>query len=166
MSQEKFRTEILPIREKLFHIARQILVEDEDAEDAVQEVLLKLWHTHDSLDRYNSPAAFAITVTKNHCIDKLRVRKDTERLEDFHQYREAEDNPQLSLERKDSGEIIRKIISGLPPLQQMIIRMKDLEEYEVDEIAEITGTNQEAVRANLSRARRKVREEYLKWSKL
>ncbi len=69
MSQERYKAEILPIRDKLFHIAHKILQGDEDAEDAVQEVLLKLWHTRDSLGTYDNVAAFATTVTKNHCLD-------------------------------------------------------------------------------------------------
>lgn len=164
MSQERFKAEILPIRDKLFHIAQKILVEEEDAEDAVQEVLLKLWHTRDSLDRYDSAAAFATTVTKNHCLDKLRVKKQIDALDDVHHMREANDNPYLQLERKNTEEVLRKIIDQLPQLQQAIIRMKDIEEYEVEEIAEITGTKVDAVRVNLSRARKKVREEYIKWT--
>lgn len=164
MSQERFKAEILPIRDKLFHIAQKILVEEEDAEDAVQEVLLKLWHTRDSLDKYDSAAAFATTVTKNHCLDKLRVKKQIDSLDDTHQMRETNDNPYLQLERKNTEEVLRKIIEQLPQLQQAIIRMKDMEEYEVEEIAEITGTKVDAVRVNLSRARKKVREEYIKWT--
>lgn len=164
MSQERFKAEILPIRDKLFHIAQKILVEEEDAEDAVQEVLLKLWHTRDSLDKYDSAAAFATTVTKNHCLDRLRVKKQIDSLDDTHQMREANDNPYLQLERKNTEEVLRKIIGQLPQLQQAIIRMKDMEEYEVEEIAEITGTKVDAVRVNLSRARKKVREEYIKWT--
>ena len=81
MSQERFKAEILPIRQKLFHIAQHILVEEEEAEDAVQEVLLKLWHTRDSLQNYDNAAAFATTVTKNHCLDRLKVKKKTDALE-------------------------------------------------------------------------------------
>ncbi len=164
MSQERFKAEILPIRQKLFHIAQHILVEEEEAEDAVQEVLLKLWHTRDSLIKYDNAAAFATTVTKNHCLDRLKVKNRTDLLDESHNTRAETDNPYLQLERKNTEEIIRKIVESLPPLQQAIIRMKDMEEYEVDEIAEITGTSPDAVRVNLSRARKKVREEYLKWN--
>lgn len=164
MSQERFKAEILPIRQKLFHIAQHILVEEEEAEDAVQEVLLKLWHTRDSLIKYDNAAAFATTVTKNHCLDRLKVKNRTDLLDESHNTRAESDNPYLQLERKNTEEIIRKIVESLPPLQQAIIRMKDMEEYEVDEIAEITGTSPDAVRVNLSRARKKVREEYLKWN--
>ena len=164
MSQERFKAEILPIRERLFHIAQRILVEEQEAEDAVQEVLLKLWHTRDSLDNYDSPAAFATTVIKNHCLDRLKVKNRQESLNDAYYERAGNDNPYLQLERKNTTEILQKIIENLPPLQQAIIRMKDMEEYEVEEIAEITGTNIDAVRVNLSRARKKVREEYIKWT--
>jgi len=164
MSQERFKAEILPLREKLFYIAQKILVEEQEAEDAVQEVLLKLWHTRDSLEKYDSPAAFATTVTKNHCLDRLKVKNRQDSLDESYYTRAGNDNPYLQLERKNTEEILQKIIENLPALQQAIIRMKDMEEYEVEEIAEITGTKVEAVRVNLSRARKKVREEYIKWT--
>lgn len=164
MSQERFKAEILPIRDKLFHLAHKILAEEEEAEDAVQEVLLKLWHIRDSLQKYESPAAFATTVTKNHCLDRLKVKNRQESLDETYNARADSDNPYLQLERKNTEEVIRKIIEKLPQLQQEIIRMKDMEEYEVEEIAEITGTKVESVRVNLSRARKKVREEYIKWT--
>ena len=165
MSQERFKAEILPLREKLFYIAQKILVEEQEAEDAVQEVLLKLWHTRDSLEKYDSPAAFATTVTKNHCLDRLKVKNRQDSLDESYYTRAGNDNPYLQLERKNTEEILQKIIENLPSLQQSIIRMKDMEEYEVEEIAEITGTKVEAVRVNLSRARKKVREEYIKLTK-
>lgn len=162
MSQEIFKAEILPIREKLFYLAQKFLVDGQDAEDAVQEVLLKLWHTRDNLLNYDNVAAFATTVLKNHCLDRLKTKNRTESLDESHTIRAGTDNPYLELERKSSEEMIRRIIETLPSLQQAIIRMKDMEEYEVEEIAEITGTKPDAVRVNLSRARKKVREEFLK----
>lgn len=86
-------------------------------------------------------------------------------MDDIHHQRESGDNPYLQLERINTEEILKKIIELLPPLQQTIIRMKDMEEYEVEEIAEITGTKPDAIRVNLSRARKKVREEYIKWTR-
>ena len=79
---------------------------------------------------------------------------------------QSESNPYEQTELRNTAEIIRKIIDGLPVLQREIIRMKDIEEYEVEEIAAITGTKSEAVRMNLSRARKKVRDEFLKWNKV
>ncbi len=166
MSQELFRAAILPMREYLFATARRILSEEEDAEDAVQEVLLKLWYIRESLGNYDNVEAFATTVTKNHCLDKLKVKKRTEGMTDSVMGMHSESNPYELTERNNTHEIIKRIIDTLPPLQREIIRMKDMEEYEVDEIAEITGTKSEAVRMNLSRARKKVREEFIKWNKV
>lgn len=162
MSQDLFRAEVLPIREKLLFHAQKYMKDEQDAEDAVQEVLLKLWHIRDSLDDYDNIAAFATTVTKNHCLDRLKVKNRTESLDDSYHIRAATDNPHVVLEQKSASELIQRIIKTLPELQQAIIRMKDMEEYEIEEIAEITGTKPEAVRVNLSRARKKVREEFLK----
>ena len=162
MNQDRFKAEILPLRQNLFHIAQKILVEEQEAEDAVQEVLLKLWRTRDSLDKYDSLAALSTTVIKNHCLDRLKVIKRQDLLDESYTIRVATDNPYLELEKKDTERLLMKIIENLPTLQQAIIRMKDIEECEVEEIAEITGTNVEAVRMNLSRARKKVREEYIK----
>ena len=69
------------------------------------------------------------------------------------------------LEQHDTVARIRWLISKLPSLQQTIIRMKDVEGYELAEIAEITGTQVEAVRVNLSRARKKIREQFLQLNK-
>lgn len=162
MNPERFKAEVLPIREKLFRIAWKMLEEEQDAEDATQEVFLKLWHMRDTLDHYNSIIAFATTVTKNICIDRLRMRERQDSLDDRFYEKAGSDNPYLQLERKNTENILRAIIEKLPPLQQAILKMKDIEDYEVDQIAEITGTQIEAIRMNLSRARKKVREEYLK----
>lgn len=161
MSSKRFKQEIVPLRQQLFRLSLKMLGDEQDAEDAVQESLLKLWHVRDTLVSYDSPGAFATTVTKNTCLDKIRLRKQTKTVDDYFIVSDS-DNPQLQLERQDTNKLIRMIIQTLPPLQQQIITMKDVEEYETEEIAEITGTTIEAVRTNLSRARKKVREEYVR----
>lgn len=162
MKTDLFKNEIMPIRDKLFMTAYRMLEDRDDAEDAVQETLIRLWNLRDNLEKYNSLTALAITVIKNHCIDKIRLRDRNEPIEDELYRRAGPDNPYLQLERKNSEEVLKAIIEGLPALQKAIIKMKDIEEYELSEIAEITGTNIEAVRVNLSRARKKVREEYIR----
>jgi RNA polymerase sigma-70 factor (ECF subfamily) len=162
MKTDLFKNEIMPIRDRLFMTAYRMLEDRDDAEDAVQETLIRLWNLRDNLEKYNSLTALAITVIKNHCIDKIRLRDRNEPIEEELYRRAGPDNPYLQLERKNSEEVLKAIIEGLPALQKAIIKMKDIEEYELSEIAEITGTNIEAVRVNLSRARKKVREEYLR----
>lgn len=143
-----------------------MLEEEQDAEDAVQEAFLKLWQLRDSLDRYDSLVAFATTVTRNLCIDKLRVRDRHCSIDDTLYRQAAPDNPYLHLERSNTEALLKAIIDQLPGLQQAIIKLRDIEDYELEEIAAITGTSVEAVRVNLSRARKRVRETYVRMTNL
>jgi len=165
MNAQQFKQEVAPLRENLLNVAKKMLENESDAEDSVQEVFLKLWSIRDTLHRYDSIPALAVTTIKNLCIDRLRVRDREVALEPENYLRTTQDNPYLQLERVNTEQLLKKIIDSLPPLQKAIITMKDIDEYEVEEIAGITGTQPEAVRVNLSRARKKVREEYIRLSK-
>jgi len=162
MNPERFKAELVPLRSKLLHIAYRMLEVEQDSEDAVQEVFLKLWHQRDNLDRYDNLAAFATTMTKNLCIDKLRVRNRMDSWSEEVYMQAGPDNPYMQLERKNTEQVLQAIIEGLPPLQRTIIDERHRRIYELEQIAEITGSKIEAIRMNLSRARKKVREEYLK----
>jgi len=165
MNAQQFKQEVAPQRGNLLHVAMKMLENENDAEDMVQEVFLKLWYMRDTLHRYDSIPAFAVTMIKNLCIDRLRIRGREVTLEYDNELRAAPDNPYLQLERSNTEQWLKEIINSLPPLQKAIITMKDIDEYEVEEIAEITGAQPEAVRVNLSRARKKVREEYIRLSR-
>lgn len=162
MNPENFKKVVLPLRRNLFQTAFRMLEEAQDSEDIVQEVFLRLWHMRESLERYENLSAFASTITKNLCIDKIRTRGRMTTLEEDIFGQATTDNPYLLLEKKDTNELLHQIIEQLPPLQRAIIKMKDIEEYEVEEIAEITGSQVEAIRMNLSRARKKVRETFVR----
>jgi len=138
-----------------------MLEEPADAEDVVQEVLLKLWQIRDQLDQYRSVEALAVTMTKNLTLDKIKLRKPKESEQELVRLESGTQRPDVLAEQKDMVDCIRKLIEQLPPLQQTIIKMKDIEGYELAEIADITGTQVESVRSNLSRARKRVREQYL-----
>lgn len=165
MELETFKITVLPLRKKLINISWRMMEDKSDAEDIVQETFLKLWLIREKLDGYNSVEALAIQVAKNLALDKLKRHRpegpDIETLSLDSGYR----SPAEQLEQRDAAERIRELIGRLPTLQQTIIRMKDVEGYELAEIAEITGTQVEAVRVNLSRARKKIREQFLQLSK-
>ena len=72
MNQKRFLQQIEPIKDKMFRLARRLLVSKEAAEDATQDVLVKLWKRKETLKTYDNLEAFAMTVTKNHCLDELR----------------------------------------------------------------------------------------------
>ncbi len=137
MELNQFKITVVPLRGKLLNYARKLTDDSSDAEDVVQEVMLKLWNIRQKLEEYNSIEALAVVVSQTV-------------------------NPERVLEGNDEIRLMREIISSLPTLQQTIIRMKDIEEYETEEIAQITGCSSESIRSNLSRARKKVRDIYLK----
>lgn len=161
MELEKFKTDVLTLREKLINYSARLVQERADAEDIVQEAFLKLWYIREKLDGYHSVEALAMQVTKNLSLDKLRARRpEGPDIGDL-AVDSGQPAPDEQLDQRDAAAHVRRLIARLPTLQQTIIRMKDVEGYEIAEIAEITGSAVEAVRSNLSRARKRIREQYL-----
>lgn len=162
MELKEFKITVLPLRAKLLNYARKLTDEPEDAEDAVQEVLLRLWNKRLELEQYRNIEAFAMTLTHNICIDMWRCKCNDNLSLDIVQAASPTGTPERLLEIKDEIHLMHEIIHSLPNLQRTIMQMKDIEGYETDEIAEITGCGPEAIRSNLSRARKKVRDVYLR----
>ena len=161
MELKQFKIDVLPLRDKLLNYARKLTEDPSDAEDAVQEIMLKLWNMRQKLDEYQSIEALAMTMTHHLCMDIWRAKRpDSLSLEQV-QAPSQSATPERLLEEKDEFRLMREIIDSLPTLQRTIIQMKDVQEYETEEIAEITGCSAEAIRSNLSRARKKVRDIYL-----
>ncbi len=160
MGRTKFNTEILPLRDSFYRMARSILRNSEEAQDAVQDLLEHFWEKGEGLNGIENLSAFAYRSLRNRCLDMLRQRRDTE---DSLPEREAEQpNPHEMTEQRDMVNRVYEIIESLPELQRTIVRMRDVEGMEIDEIAFITETSANAVSANLSRARKKIREQLIK----
>lgn len=162
MELNQFKITVVPLRGKLLNYARKLTDDSSDAEDVVQEVMLKLWNIRQKLEEYNSIEALAVRITHNLCMDMRRSKRTDQVSLDQVPVVSQTVNPERVLEGNDEIRLMREIISSLPTLQQTIIRMKDIEEYETEEIAQITGCSSESIRSNLSRARKKVRDIYLK----
>ena len=165
MELETFKSTVLPLRDKLLKYSVKLTDDGADAEDIVQEAFLKLWYIRDRLDGYQSVEALSVQVVKNLCLDKLRSKRMDRMPENSQSILAGTVTPEQLLEQHDAVAIIGRLIQQLPTLQQCIIRMKDVEGYELSEIAQITGTQIESVRVNLSRARKKVREQFLMLNK-
>jgi RNA polymerase sigma factor (sigma-70 family) len=158
MNQNEFLQVIAPFKDKVFRLAKRLLVSTEEAEDATQEVLVKLWNKNESLHGYSSVEAFAMTITKNYCLDQLKSKRATN-LQIVHtNYTDRQPSLQQQLEDTDSLNWVEKIINNLPEQQRLIIQMRDIEQYEFSEIAQILEMNETAIRVALSRARKTIRE--------
>ena len=161
---ERFREKIVTMRRRLMLTAMRYLQQKEDAEDAVQEVMLRLWTVRSRLSSIAAPEAFAMQMLVNICIDRLRARKTTVSPDDCEPGLDLE-TPYSALERHDAVELVGRIIDRLPCVQRTVIRMRDIEGYELEEIATVTGARIGTVRVNLSRARKKVAEEFINANK-
>lgn len=161
MNLEQFKITVLPLREKLLNYSRKMTEESSDAEDIVQEAFLRLWRMREKLEGYRSIDALATEIVKNLCLDRFKSVAHSSIGLDEIRAQASRDNPERNLEEQDQVLLIGRIMDTLPPLQQTIIRMKDVEGYESEEIATITGSDVQAVRMNLSRARKRVREQFL-----
>ena len=162
MNQNEFVKSIAPFKDKLFRLAKRLLVSTEEAEDATQEVLLKLWNKNENLSNYNSLEAFAMTMTKNYCLDQLKSKRAGNLKLVHDNYTNREPSLLQKLEDKDSLDWVEKVINQLPEQQRMIIQMRDIEQYEFEEIAKILQMNETAIRVALSRGRKTIRAFMLK----
>ena len=163
MLARDFKTEVLPMSNKLLRFALQILQNEEEAKDVLQDVFLKLWQKRDELEKVENMDAFSMRMVRNRCLDVIRSRR-TVSMDVVKKIKltEEESSDIDYLENTDSVALVKRIIAELPELQRMVIQLRDIEQLEYDEIAETTEMNVNAIRVNLSRARKKVRDEILK----
>ena len=158
MTQTEFLNIVMPFKDKVFRLAKRLLISTEEAEDATQEILLKLWKNKTKMQGYKNVEAFSMTMTKNFCYDKLKS-KQAQNLKLVHSnYEDNNTSLQKQIEAADSVNWVARIIEDLPEQQRMIVQLRDVEEYDYDEIAKMLDMNNTAVRVNLSRARKTIRE--------
>ncbi len=164
MSSDEFKKLVLPYGKKLYHFARLILKDEYAAQDAVQEVYIKLWNMRRELVKIRNIEAFAIKITRNWCLDRLK-KKNPLFVDNYSTgsdtHKEAHE-PYQMLERDEKIRNLYAIMETLPEQQRMLIKLRDIDGYEFDEISEITDLNETTIRVNLSRARKKIREELIK----
>ena len=159
MNQAEFLNIVVPFKDKIFRLAKRLLISTEEAEDATQEMLLKLWKNKEQIQNYKNVEAFSMTMTKNFCLDKLKS-KHAQNLKIVHSnYKDENTSLQKQIELNDSIDWVGRIIEELPQQQKMVIQLRDIEQYDLEEIADMLEMNNTAVRVTLSRARKAIREQ-------
>ena len=162
MNQSDFLKVVLPFKDKVFRLAKRFLVSTEEAEDATQELIFKLWKNKDKLANYRNIEAFAMTMTKNYCYDRLKS-KQASNLKLIHSnHKEKETSLDKKLEYMDSVRKVHLLIENLPDQQKLIIQLRDIEQYDFEEICSMLQMKPTAVRVSLSRARKTIREQLTK----
>src|SRR5690606_12763574 len=151
MEKTEFIALVMPFKDKLYRLAKRILVSSDEADDAVQEVFLKLWNGRESIENYRNPEAFAITMTKNYCLDRLKS-KQASNLKIVHSNYQTSENIEKNIEANNGVELVFRIMETLPEQQRIVLQLRDVEQFEFSEIAKMMDSNETAIRVALSRA--------------
>lgn len=151
-------------QEKLFRIAKRMLVSVDEAQDAVQEINIKLWQmAPEKREQLQNLESYAVTMIKNYCLDRLKSKQASlQALEDNALRVEDTRSLDQQIDQSDSLDWVSKLINALPERERLIIQLREIENYEFEEIAKIVDLPEVTVRVYLSRARKKLRSQYLK----
>lgn len=152
MDISAYMAEVETVRPRLLAIARKILEDDEEAEDVVQDALLRLWQLRE--EPIDHAERLAQTVVRNLSIDLVRRRRRTASLSHISTIDTPSDETEEQMER------MMTMVEALPTMQQTVLRLRHIEGMEMRDIAELVGTTEQAVRQSLSRARRTLKERY------
>ncbi len=153
-----FRNIWIPLSDRFYRVAYYMLESEADAEDAVQELYIRLWTGREKLRDVRSPLAYGIMVLKNICIDRIRKRSII-RTEPLTGVQEPEDAPpDRRAAMKDSLQLLLKEIGRLPENQRKVLRMKVFDNLEYEDISRRTGLSEVHVRVLISKARKTLKE--------
>lgn len=162
MQEISFRNDILPLKDKLFRLALRITFDRAEAEDIVQETLIRVWNKRDEWTQFGSIEAYCLTVAKNLAIDRSE-RKDAQTVELTPDLEQASDasSPYERLVTKERMKLIHRLMTELPEKQRQIMQLRDLEDKSYKEIAVALNLTEEQVKVNLFRARQKVKQKFI-----
>lgn len=163
MKNISFRNDVLPLKNVLYRLALRITLRHEDAEDIVQDTLIKVWNKRDEWQDIESIEAYSLTVCRNLALDRIK-RKDrqNESLDDIQldQGATAVTNPYEQMLQKDRIELVRRIVNALPEKQRTCMQLRDFEGKTYKEIAAIMDISEDQVKINIFRARQAVKQKY------
>lgn len=163
MKNISFRNDVLPLKNVLYRLALRITLRHEDAEDIVQDTLIKVWNKRDEWQDIESIEAYSLTVCRNLALDRIK-RKDrqNESLDDIQldQGANTVTNPYEQMLQKDRIELVRRIVNALPEKQRTCMQLRDFEGKTYKEIAAIMDISEDQVKINIFRARQAVKQKY------
>jgi len=161
MDVEAFKLQYLPYHGKLYRIAFRLLENVADAEDVVQETYVKLWEKRDELTDLHNPESFCVVMVKNRCMDILRSIQNKAVLFDPIKHERAGEQTLIDeMENRESVALVENLMKKLPEQQQLVMKLRHIDECTMEEIEQITGLRAVNVRVLLSRGRKAIREQF------
>ena len=158
MTHTEFKRRFLPLQKMLYREAFRMLCDSFEAEDAVQNLYLKLWERKDELKNIVAPEAYCRTLLKNICIDRWRVIRNHDEVGEIPADDVAGSSPP-DIERREADECLEKFLAGLPQHYSRVMQMR-MNGCSFEEIEGVTGLSQANIRVIVSRVRKRFREFY------
>ena len=161
MDTTEFKRRFLPCHKRFYHTAFRLTGNTQDAEDLVQEAYAKLWNRRNELEGVENAEAYGVMLVKNLCFDWMRRNihdTDTCALEEV--TLATDDSPGHTTELHDEAEHAKSLINQLPNKQRRVMWLRDVNDCSFEEIEQATGLNATNIRVLLSRARKKIREQF------
>lgn len=162
MKEISFRNDVLPLKDKLFRLALRITLNREEAEDVVQDTMIKVWNARERWQDLESIEAFSLTIARNLSLDRIKKKEnqndsiENEKIEQP----DTASTPSERMIQKDKLDIVRKMIDELPEKQRSCLQLRDIEGKAYREIAEILEITEEQVKVNIFRARQTVKQRF------
>lgn len=162
MKEISFRNDVLPLKNKLFRVALRITLSREEAEDVVQDTMIKVWNSRDKWQQLDSIEAYSLTIARNLSLDRIKkMDNNNSSLEEEQVERlDQTSTPSERMIQKDKLDIVRRIIDELPEKQRSCLQLRDIEGKTYKEIADILGITEEQVKVNIFRARQTVKQRF------
>ena len=167
MKQTSFRTDVLPLKNELFRLALRITLNRADAEDVVQETMLKVWNRREQWQEIESMEAFCLTICRNLALDRQKsMEQQTASLysTDFTGDNVADtsyhSNPEEQAVQRDRVALVRRLMEQLPEKQRTCMQLRDVEGKSYKEIAAVMSITEQQVKVNIFRARQTIKQKF------
>lgn len=165
MKKISFRDDVLPLKDKIFRLALRVTLNRAEAEDIVQDVLIRVWNKRDELGEVESLEAYSLTICRNLALDRSQRKEnsniplDEAPLDEAPPTEDREPSPDVILIRNERIKQIKLLFDQLPPQQRVAMQLRDIEGKSYKEIAEIAEQTEEQVKVNIFRARQYIRKQ-------
>ncbi|HEY4286745.1 MAG TPA: sigma-70 family RNA polymerase sigma factor [Puia sp.] len=147
------------MKDKLFRFAFRLLQNVQEAEDAVQDVMAGIWAKRDQWGEWKSIEAYCMTATRNNCLDRIRKRRIVAVQEEkAEQVSSPDRDPYEKMMDKQMIQRVRQCMDVLPENQQQVVRLREMEGFSYNEIAEVLDMTLDQVKVNLFRGRNAIKK--------
>ena len=169
MNKISFKNDILPLKNELYRLALRITLNPAEAEDVVQDTMIKVWNRREQWDEIESIEAFCLTICRNLSLDRMRKLENQNQSLDEGDHEKPDhsyaSNTEEQAMQRDRVELIRRLISELPEKQRSAMHLREFEGKSYKEIASIMAISEEQVKVNIFRARQAIRQKYIESEK-